>query len=57
MVIGVDIPYMAKHLRRKTFTFRVKSYLLENFHGSMLVDLIILPINKAIIGGKRFTVE
>ena len=32
--------YMAKHLRGKTFVFRVENaYSLENFHGSMLVDL------------------
>ena len=36
----VRIPYMEKHLRGKTFAFRVENgYLLENFHGSMLLDL------------------
>ena len=50
--------YKAKHLREKTVVFRVeKGYLLENFHGSMLVDLAVLPINKVIIHGKRFTIE
>ena len=42
---------MAKHLRGKTFVFRVENgYLLENFHISRL----IMPINKVIIRGKRF---
>ena len=48
------MPYTAKHLREKTFTFRVENdYSLEIFRVSML----ILPINKARIYGKSFVIE
>ena len=49
---------MAKHLRGKTFAFRVENgYLLENFRVSMLVCRLILPIDKAIIRGKSLVIE
>ena len=49
-----NIPYTAKHLWGKTFAFRVENnYSLENF----LVSMLILPINKVRICGKRFTIE
>ena len=36
----MGIPYMVKHLRGKTFMFRVENgYSLENVRGSMLVKL------------------
>ena len=37
--VHIYIPYTAKHLRGKTFTFREENgYSLEQFHSSMLVD-------------------
>ena len=38
--INMNIPYMAKHLKGKTFTVRAENgYSLENFHGGMPVGL------------------
>ena len=43
-----------QNISGETFAFRVENdYSLENFHISML----ILPINKARICGKRFAIE
>ena len=37
---GYNLQYMAKYLKGKTFVFRVENdYSLENFHGSMFVEL------------------
>ena len=50
----VYVLHMTKLMRGQTFTFRLENdYSVDNVCGSMLAELYILPINKAILYKKK----